>query len=228
MVLVGTSENQLSLIDLNGRILKDLKGHGGKVKGCGFVGSKFKAFSVATDRTIKLWDLNRACPTRSVPVTSQLTGGAVTSDGTMMVTCHLNGKVTVWSLQEKICEVDAHSDTCMGVSLSPDGRFITSVGKDDTVAVIDIHMAQCGPIHRLTGFKALAIDTSPSGSSDSKIVSVCGSNGINHWDLILGTPLGVTGTDPLGLVWTSTQTSDPSNSNAISIHANGVVKWWTS
>ena len=227
MVLIGTSENQLSLVDLNGRILKDLKGHGGKVKGCGFVGSKAKAFSVATDRTIKLWDLTRASPIRSVPVTSQLIGGTVTTDGTMMVTCHLNGKVTVWSMQDKICEVDAHTDTCLGVSLSPDGRFITSVGKDDTVAIIDIHMAQCGPIHKLTGFKALAVDTTPSCSADSKIVSVCGSNGMNHWDLVLGNPIGVTGTDPLGLVWTSTHNSDPSNSNAISIHSNGIVKWWS-
>lgn len=226
-VLVGSSESQLSLVDLNGRILKDLKGHSGKVKGCGFVGSRTKAFSVATDRTIKLWDLSRACPFRSVPVTSQLVGGVATSDGTMIVTCHLNGKIAVWSMQEKICEIDAHQDTCLGVSLSPDGRFITSVGKDDSVSVIDLHMAQTGPIHKLKGFKALATDNAPSCSLDSRIVSVSAGNGIHSWDLILGSPLSVIHTDAIGLTWTlgSPAESKPTN-QIVSIHKQGIVKWW--
>ena len=227
-MLVGTSESIVSLVDMNGRSIKDLKGHGGKVKSCGFLESKNKAFSVASDRTIKLWDLQRACPIRSVPVTSQLVGGAATVDGTMMVTAHLNGKVTVWSLQDKICEIDAHSDTCLGISLSPDGRFITSVGKDDTLAVIDIHMAQCGPIHKLTGFKALAAETAPACSLDSRIVSVASAKGICSWDLVLGTPLGLIPSDCQGLVWTAGPAQESSTSQQlVSIHSNGTVKWWS-
>jgi predicted nucleic acid-binding Zn-ribbon protein len=226
-VLIGTSESQLSLVNLNGRILKDLKGHGGKVKGVGFLGSKYKAFSVATDRTIKLWDLTRASPIRSVPVTSQLIGGAATSDGTMMVTCHLNGRITVWSMNDKICELEGHTDTCLGVSISPDGRFITSVGKDDTVTVTDIHMAQSGPIHTLKGFKPVPVDTSPACSLDSKIVSVSATDGIHHWDLVLGQHLGVSSCDPLGVVWTAPPSLEPNQSTLVSIHANGTVKWWS-
>jgi WD40 repeat protein len=227
-ILVGSSESQLSLIDFTGRLIKDLKGHGGKVKSCGFLGSKAKAFSVASDRTIKLWDLTRASPIRSVPVTSQLIAGAASSDGTMMVTAHLNGKVSVWSMQDKICEIDAHSDTCLGVSISPDGRFITSIGKDDTVAIIDIHMAQTGPIHTLTGFKALAVETNPACSRDSRIVSVSGAKGIYSWDLILGTPLGLIHTDCVGVAWVPGPVAETKQSQQlVSIHANGTVKWWS-
>jgi hypothetical protein len=223
LMLVGSSESQLSLVDVQGRLLKDLKGHSGKVKGCGFLGSKSKGFSVACDRTIKLWDLQRACPIRSVPVTSQLVGGVATGDGTMIVTCHLNGKISVWSMQDRVCEVDAHQDTCLGVSLSPDGRFIISVGKDDTVSVIDLHMAQSGPIHKLKGFKALTSDTTPSCSTDSRIVSVSGTDGIFSWDLILGSSLDKVKTDAVGVVWTGGGTAN----QLVSIHQHGIVKWWS-
>lgn len=228
VVLVGTSEAQLSLVDLNGKLLKDLKGHSGKIKGCGFLGSKSKAFSVATDRTVKLWDLHRASPLRSVPVTSQLVGGVATRDGTMMVTCHLNGKLIVWSQTDKICEVDAHTDACLGLALSPDGRFITSVGKDDTVAVVDIHMAQSGPIHTLTGFKALSVDTAPSVSMDSRIVSVCTGAGMQSWDLLLGTSLGLAHTDATALAWVNgTPSENGPTQQIVTVHPDGVIKWWS-
>ena len=228
LVLVGTSESQLSLLDMNGRLLKDLKGHSGKVKGCGFLGSKTKAFSVATDRTLKLWDLTRASPIRSVPVTSQLVGGVATLDGTMMVTCHLNGKLTVWSQTDKICEVDAHTDACLGLALSPDGRFITSVGKDDTVAIVDIHMAQSGPIHTLSGFKALLVDTAPTVSMDSRLISVCTSGGIQSWDLLVGTNLGCVHTDATALTWVSGNPTEAGPTQQIvTVHPNSVIKWWS-
>ena len=229
-MLVGTSESQLSLIDIGagGRVVKDLKGHSGKIKGCGFLGSKSKGFSVSTDRTIKLWDLTRASPIRSVPVTSQLTGAISTMDGTMFVTCHLNGKIIVWSLTDKICEVEAHTDACLGVTISPDGRFIASVGKDDTCAVIDIHMAQSGPIHKLRGFKAGSIDSAPSVSVDSKIISVCGSSAIHSWDLHLGTVLGSVATDATCLSWARANNSaDSYGQQVITAHENSVIKWWS-
>ena len=142
---------------------------------------------------------------------------------------HLNGKVIVWSQHEKICEVEAHTDACLGVSLSPDGRFITSVGRDDVCSIIDIHMAQSGPIHKLKGFKALSIDAPPSVSMDSKFVSVCASGGIYSWDMFLGTPIGSVATDATCLTWVSSHSvSDCGYSQQlISTHENGTVKWWS-
>ena len=227
-VLLGTSESQLSLVDLNGRLLKDLKGHSGKVKGCGFLANKSKAFSVSTDRTLKLWDLTRASPIRSVPVTSQLVGGVATLDGTMLVTCHLNGKLIVWSQTERICEIDAHADACLGLALSPDGRFITSVGKDDVCAVVDIHMAQSGPIHMLRGFRGLPTDGPPAVSLDSKIVSVCAHSGIHSWDLLLGSPLGDVPTDAAYLTWAPGCIGGQGVSEqVVTAHESGVIKWWS-
>ena len=230
LVLVGTSEAQLSLVDIGsgGRVLKDLKGHSGKIKGCGFLGSRSKGFSVSTDRTIKIWDLSRASPLRSVPVTSQLVGGVATLDGTMFVTGHLNGKVTIWSQHDKICEVEAHTDSCLGVSISPDGRFITSIGKDDTCAIIDIHMAQSGPLHKLKGFKALSTDAPPSVSMDSKILTVCANGGLYSWDLFVGSPIGSIATDAVCLSWSAGNFSpEGMTQQVITAHENGTVKWWS-
>ena len=226
-ILIGTSESQLSLVDFNGRLLKDLKGHSGKIKGCGFLSNKSKAFSVSTDRTLKLWDLTRASPIRSVPVTSQLVGGVSTQDGTLLVTCHLNGKLIVWSQTDKICEIDAHADACLGVSISPDGRFITSVGKDDVCAVVDIHMAQSGPVHMLRGFKGLPTDAPPAVSMDSKIVSLCCDSGIHSWDLLLGSSLGSVQTDAVALTWAPGCIGGAGISQqVVTSHQNGAVKWW--
>ena len=227
-VLIGSSESQLSMLEVgSGKLVKDLKGHGGKVRGCGFLNTKNKAFSVATDRTIKLWDVSRASPIRSVPVTSQISAGASTPDGTMIITSHQNGRIILWSLNERICEIPAHTDSALGLAVSPDGRFIVSIGKDDSLVVVDIHMAQAGPVHRIEGFNAL--ENSPSVSPDSRIVSVCSKGGIQSWDLLLGTLIGSVTTDALCLAWTaaSPNATNGVNQQVITAHPDGVVKWWT-
>ena len=228
--LVGTGEGQLCLLELtSGRWLRDLKGHGTtKVKGCGFLGGNTKAFSVATDRTIKVWDLNRGSPIRSVPVVSQIVGGAATIDGTIVATCHQNGGICIWSMSEKICQLDnVHSDSSLGLAISRDGRFLVSLGKDNTLAIIDIHMAQAGPVHRVKGFTALTTDNAPSVSPDSRLVSVCSDIGIQSWDILLASQFEPVHTDALAMTWASVETGNDHSQQIISAHPKGIVKWWT-
>jgi WD40 repeat protein len=145
----------------------------------------------------------------------------------MIATGHLNGKVTLWSQTDKICEVSAHSESCMGLALSPDGRFVTSIGKDGSLAIIDVHMPQTGPVHVLTGFKALSTETSPAVSPDSRIVAVCGSESIVAWEILSGSSIAPIQSKALGVCWAHGQ-SATSNSNhqLLSVHEDGVVKWW--
>lgn len=224
--LAGTSEGGVFLMDYGGRVMKDLKGHGGKVKGCGFLSNK-KAFSVATDRTIKMWDLHRGSAIRSVPVSSQITSGASTFDGSIIVSGHQNGNLLIWSQCEKLCEIQqVHSDTCLGIAVSADGRFLVSIGKDNSIAIIDIHMASAGPVHNITGIIFNGTETQPAISPDSKIVSACTKTGIQSWDILLGKHISSVPSDAIALAWSACTDQTDIVQQVITTHADGIVKWW--
>jgi WD40 repeat protein len=219
--IMGSSESQLAVFDcMSKKILKDLKGHGGKIKGCGFLGNRTKAFSVATDRTIKIWDLNRGGPIRSVPVVSQLVHGVSSQDGSLIVTGHLNGKISIWTQSDKVCEVSAHSESCVGLALSSDARYIASLGKDGSLALIDMNMANAGPLYTLRGFSLPTVDTNPVFSPDTRMVAACTNGSVCIWDCITGKPLTQLETDAFGLCWLY------SRSTLVTCSPSGQLKWW--
>ena len=224
--IMGTGESQLTVFEImSKRILKDLKGHNGKIKGCGFLGNRAKAFSVATDRTMKLWDLNRGGPIRSVPVVSQLVHGVCSADGSLIVTGHLNGKIALWTQSDKVCELSAHTESSMGVALSADGRYVSSLGKDGSVCIFDVNMAQAGPLHTLRGFNSPSTDSAPAFSPDSRMVAACTAGAVSIWDCISGRPLKQLQSDASGVCWVYDKFSR--ESILVTSHALGVIKWWT-
>ena len=224
--IMGTSESQLTVFDVGTKkISKDLKGHNGKIKACGFLGNRAKAFSVATDRTIKLWDLNRGGPIRSVPVVSQLVHGVSSTDGALIVTGHLNGKISLWTQSDKICELNAHTDSSLGVAISPDSRYVSSLGKDGSLCVFDVNMAHAGPLHTIRGLSQPTTESAPSFSPDSRMVAACTGPAVQIWDCISGKAVSQIQSDAHGVCWMYDKFT--SRSTLITCHAPGVIKWWT-
>jgi len=116
----------------------------------------------------------------------------------------------------------------MGVSMSPDGRCITSIGRDGTVAIIDVHMAQAGPVHVLSGFRPLSTETTPCVSPDSRMVAICGAEFVTAWEIITGTRIDQLPIKAVDLCWANGPSATSIfNYQLISAHENGVVKWWS-
>ena len=225
--ILGTSESNLVVFDaVHGKVLKDLKGHNGKIKGCGFLGTPTKAFSAATDRTIKLWDLNRGGPIRSVPVVSQLIHGVCSGDGSFIVTGHLNGQISIWTQSDKVCEVAAHSESSIGVAMSPDGRYVASLGKDGTLAIFDLNMAHAGPVHTLRGFNPPVLESAPSFSDDSRMIAACTENSVLIWDCISGKSISQLQSECRGLCWVYNNSTG--RNTLVTSYASPELRWWGS
>ncbi|WPT13951.1 Autophagy-related protein 16 [Picochlorum sp. SENEW3] len=120
-----------------------LTGHLGKVTGVSTYPSDAKqAASCATDRSIKVWKLDRGLCSRTIPFTSTAKRINVLSDAGLIVTCHFDGRLRFWDVREKSVSparvVDAHpSKEICGMHSLTTSNMTCSVGKDNYISLID-------------------------------------------------------------------------------------------
>lgn len=120
-----------------------LTGHLGKVTGVSTYPSDAKqAASCATDRSIKVWKLDRGLCSRTIPFTSTAKRINVLSDAGIIVTCHFDGRLRFWDVREKSASparvVDAHpSKEICGMHSLTTSNLTCTVGKDNYVSLID-------------------------------------------------------------------------------------------
>eukprot|EP00889_Picochlorum_renovo_P008212 jgi/Picre1/35242/NNA_002704.t1 len=120
-----------------------LTGHLGKVTGVSTYPSDAKqAASCATDRSIKVWKLDRGVCSRTIPFTSTAKRINVLSDAGLIVTCHFDGRLRFWDVREKSVSparvVDAHpSKEICGMHSLTTSNLTCTVGKDNYVSLID-------------------------------------------------------------------------------------------
>ncbi len=232
-VFVGTSEGGLHLVasaHTDTPRKAALKGHTGKIKNCRFLENDVsKGISAAADRTIKFWDMNRLCPIGSIPVASQIVNAVVCPDAAIVVSSHVNGDISLWSANQKIHQFRAHTDACLGVNVSPDGKYLVSIGKDDAVKLFDVKMIQAGPVLNLGGFTALSTEGPPGISWDSTVISACIGGGVRFWELGSGKQLSGVSTHALLHAWCPRMNSRIANSDAhiVTVHADHNIKWYT-
>jgi len=235
-VLAGTTDGQLLLLEISSQNVKaELRGCSGKIKNCGFVGDRTKCFSASTDRSLRLWDLQKSGTiSRSFSASSQIVDACCTDDGSIIATAHQNGKIILWSPNSpnRISEIDAHPDSCVGLDISRCGRFLTSLGRDDKIAVIDLTSSTSEPLLKFgaPGFATFQDSSFPCISPDSKIVSACGASDGAVWcfDLFSGKNLGTVPTgDAVCVFWGASAVAGGAESfEMLSGHRNGNLKWW--
>ena len=139
-----------------------LTGHMGKVTGVStFPSDALQAASCATDRSIKLWKLDRGICSRTIPFTSTAKRIQVISDSGVIASGHFDGKLRLWDTRSKgtqaAQDIDAHGgkEIC-GISYNTTSFVIATVGRDNSVSVIDSRK-----------FSVLGRLTSPSFQADA-------------------------------------------------------------
>lgn len=172
----------------------------------------------SNDRTVKLWN-------REGRIIQALAHGdtvhrvAFTADSQRVVTGSLDGQVRVWDLDgREVHRIQAHTQPVWGVSTSPDGQWIASVGGDNTVKLWHPDG---------TPAQTLPAPGSPWDvvfSADSQMIIVAQTNGtLQRWR-IDGAPLPP-------LVGHRTHVWDvdvcPSRRQIVSASSDRTVKVWT-
>eukprot|EP00922_Rhytidocystis_sp_ex-Travisia-forbesii_P042423 GHVS01063361.1.p1 GENE.GHVS01063361.1~~GHVS01063361.1.p1 ORF type:complete len:623 (+),score=89.61 GHVS01063361.1:162-2030(+) len=178
-LLVAAADLTLYLVDREKqRTRATLKGHSNKITGCGYVSSidKRKGFSVSLDRTLRLWDFERSCSSRTGYATSAITGCAVAPEGHIIATAHQNGSVTFWSLggggsfEVETRLESVHSNLVTGLSFSTDGRYLVCQSKDHSVKIIDVRKGKELDTFSAQHFRTMASNSIPRLSADCKYV----------------------------------------------------------
>ena len=124
------------------RVVHALTGHQNKIYCAGFSGDSKSVFSGGYDRLIKLWDVQRGLVVHSVNCNSSCNDAAMTPEGTVLVSVHLDASVRLWDMRTAQL---AHEISCVhrqpvtSVCLVPTKpNEIVTNSRDDTLQLLDI------------------------------------------------------------------------------------------
>jgi WD40 repeat protein len=149
--------------------LPSLSGHAGIVMSLAFSPDGDALASVATDGTVKIWNLTNESVRRLPGHKTMVFSVAWSPDGTALATGGYDGAVNVWSVGQEPGPLTL--DDCGGfVAWSPDGRRLASRGTSDAGGRLKIFDAGTGETElelpssgEAAGASLRSIDWSPSG-----------------------------------------------------------------
>ena len=174
VVAIGQDNGTITFVDAASKqLLGDpVKAHNHRVMSIAFSPDGQYMISGSIDTTIALWDLST--PTKSI---------AINSTGKLLATSQ-GGVINLWGLTgdqtSPLLSLYGHTDDVAALTFSPDGSFLASAGRDDTIIVWDSSTGKLleALISSHSGITALAI------SPDGTILVAGGQDGlINFWDI---------------------------------------------
>ncbi|CDJ51807.1 WD-repeat protein, putative [Eimeria brunetti] len=170
LALVGCVDAALYVTQLpRGKVVETLKGHVGSVIACGFIQQQRStgaataatstapaaAWSVANDRSVRLWDVHRSACTRTAVFLSRPTAAAGAERGLLLVG-HRNGTLGVFSpfnpssgrskgssstwVPDIVSPAMHNAEAIVGVAISNDGHSVCTLGEDKTLQLLDLRM----------------------------------------------------------------------------------------
>jgi len=106
--------------------------------------------SGSSDGTIKLWDMTTLVCIKTIVNGNPVNSVAATPDGQYLISGSDDGKVKVWSVATGQClhTLSHHSIWVLKVAVSPDGRFIASVGIDNMFHLFSVSPPFSFAIHK--------------------------------------------------------------------------------
>jgi WD40 repeat protein len=134
--------NSLALSSMDGRPLKNLKGHKAPILKAIFSANEEKLLTCSADGTAKLWSLgSNKKPINFDEHTEDVLGGTFLSEdsNSPIITWSRDNKIYLWNAAgEKITSFEGHSENVYDVAVSPKRDKIITRSSDRTVKLWDI------------------------------------------------------------------------------------------
>lgn len=148
-------------------------------------GQTLTSGSYATDKAIKIWQLNTDKPRPTLGMASNVWSVALSPDGQTVASSSGDGSIKIWNLHTGalLRTLIGHTDTVWSVAISPDGQTLVSGSKDKTIKIWNL---QTGALRRtLKGHsdRVRSVAISPDGQT---LVSSSWDKTIKIWNLQTG------------------------------------------
>lgn len=163
-----------------------LSGHTDKVTAARFKLTRHQAVTGSRDRTVKEWDLHRACCSRTIPVLSYCND--VVCGDHIIISGHNDQKIRFWDSRGPCCtQVIPVQGRVTSLSLSQDQLHLLSCSRDDTLKVIDLRASNIRQVFRADGFRCASDWTKAVFSPDQHYaVAGSGDGALYIWDVDTG------------------------------------------
>ena len=161
-----------------GELLQSIKSDQGEVNSIAFSPDGQALASAGDDGSVCLWRISDGARLdRFTAHDGMAFGVEFTPDAKRLVTCGTDKLVHVWKDGQKEFTHRDHTSRVEAIAVSPNGRWLASVGKDQTLVVRGL---RTGELH-LRWDEAHGTLSSVDFSPDSKTVAITEASGVTKW-----------------------------------------------
>ncbi|TPP62015.1 Family S9 non peptidase ue S09 family [Fasciola gigantica] len=179
VVLGASSDFSCRVWTLNdSRLRVNLTGHSERVVSAKFMSSSNRIVTISSDRTIKLWDVERCMCKRTIMATSSLQDVLACGPLCAVITGHFDHKVRVWD--ERTGAVSTEVAVCgrvTGLDISSDMRQVLACTRNNTLEVVSLRTNKVCDYLTAEGFRVGLDIVRPCFSADALYAVAGGQDG---------------------------------------------------
>ncbi|XP_018648039.1 family S9 non-peptidase homologue (S09 family) [Schistosoma mansoni] len=188
-VLGASSDFSCRVWTLNdSRLRVNLTGHSERVISAKFMGSANRVVTASSDRTIKIWDVDKCCCRRTIMAASTFQDVVVCPSMSALVTGHFDQHLRIWDERsgENTNKI-LLSGRITGMDISSDFTTVLACTRNNTLEIVDLRTNQVTQCLKADGFQTGLDIVRPCFSPDSDYVAAGGHDGgVYIWSTVSG------------------------------------------